>query len=131
MGRLYPLLFLIHLALLLFALIDCLSRDEYELRALPKVVWVLLILLFSPIGAIAYLIAGRPERAARAVPTWASGSGFPERERPRPVAPDDDPEFLRGLAAQRREDEDLLRRWEDDLRRREERLRDRETPPEQ
>jgi hypothetical protein len=129
-GRLYPLLFLINLALLLFALIDCLSRDEFELRALPKVVWVLLILLFSPIGAIAYLIAGRPERAARRAGSWAPGSGFPERERPRPVAPDDDPAFLRGLADQRRQDEELLRRWEADLRRREESLRERENPPE-
>jgi hypothetical protein len=59
---------------------------------------------------------------------WRPGSGFPESQRPRraPVAPDDDPEFLRGLAASRKEDEDLLKNWEADLRRREEELRKRE-----
>jgi hypothetical protein len=130
-GRLFPLLFLIDLALVLFALIDCLSRDEFELRALPKIVWVFVILLFSPIGPIAYLIAGRPERTAGASRTWAPGAGFPERERPRsrPTGPDDDPEFLRGIAAQQREDRELLRRWEADLRRREENLRNGEVPP--
>jgi len=131
-GRLFPLLFIIDLALVLFALIDCLSRDEFELRGLPKVVWVFVILLFSPIGPIAYLVAGRPARAASSARTWAPGSGFPESERPtrRPTGPDDDPEFLRGIAEQQRQDEDLLRRWEADLRRREENLRNRETPPE-
>jgi hypothetical protein len=128
MGRLFPLLFLADLALLVVALIDCLSTDEYEIRALPKIVWVFIILLFSPVGPIVWFVAGRPVRdnAPRA-DAWRPGSGFPEATRPRrEVAPDDDPEFLRRLAKSRREDEDLLRRWEDDLRRREEELRKRE-----
>jgi hypothetical protein len=129
MGRLFPLLFLIDLALLVIALIDCLSSDEYEIRALPKVVWVFIILLFSPIGPIVYLVAGRPQRAARGGgrQVWAPGAGFPERERPRSrgrtTAPDDDPEFLGELARVNREDQEMLQRWEADLRRREEELR--------
>lgn len=131
MGRLFPLLFLIDLALVVIALIDCLSSDEYEIRALPKVVWVFIILLFSPIGPIAYLVAGRPQRATRpARQVWAPGSGFPERERPRPrnrsTAPDDDPEFLGELSRVNREDQEMLKRWEADLRRREEELRRRD-----
>ncbi len=126
MGRLFPLLFLIDLALIVVALIDCLSCEESEIRALPKVVWVFIILLFSPVGPIVWFVAGRPERAPQeGSDALRPGAGFPESTRPRrSVAPDDDPEFLRGLAKAKRDDEELLRRWEADLRRREEELRD-------
>ncbi|TWH68733.1 hypothetical protein JD77_03731 [Micromonospora olivasterospora] len=52
------------------------------------------------------------------------------RDRRRPVAPDDDPEFLESLADRsRRQDQELFRRWEEDLRRREDDLRRREGDP--
>jgi hypothetical protein len=131
MGRLFPLLFLLNMALVVVALIDCLSSDGADIRALPKVVWVFIILLFSPIGPIVWFVAGRPVRAVKSgKEAWKPGNGFPESSRPRQVAPDDDPEFLQGLAKSRREDEELLRRWEDDLRRREGELRDRDKPRE-
>jgi hypothetical protein len=131
MIRLYSLFVLLDLALLVFALIDCLSAEESQIRALPRIAWVFLILLFSPIGAIAWFIAGRPPRAIRMSngEKWRPGSGFPEDERPRrkgPVAPDDDPEFLRGLAGSLKDDEAMMKKWEADLRRREEELRKRE-----
>ncbi|UWP86198.1 PLD nuclease N-terminal domain-containing protein [Dactylosporangium fulvum] len=128
MIRLYGLLFLIDLVVLVIALIDCLSTDEHEVRNLPKIAWVFIILLFSPVGWIAWFVAGRPQQVrAGAGAAWRAGNGFPEATRPRTtVAPDDDPEFLRGLAQSRREDQDLLGRWEADLRRREEELRKRE-----
>ena len=131
--RFYSLFVLIDLALIVIALIDCLSTEEYAVRALPRGVWVLLILLFSPIGAIVWFVAGRPARPVRLSngTTWRPGSGFPENERPArrgPVAPDDDPEFLRGLAASHKEDEHLMQKWEADLRRREEDLRRRSNP---
>jgi hypothetical protein len=128
MGRLLPLLILVDIALLVFALIDCLASDENEIRALPKVIWVFIILLFSPVGPIVWLVAGRPQRAAAGRPgAWAPGAGFPEATRPRrSVAPDDDPEFLRSLAKSHKDDEDMLKRWEEDLRRREDELRRRE-----
>jgi len=130
MGRLFPLLFLVDLALLVVALIDCLSSEEYEIRALPKIAWVFIILLFSPVGPIVWFVAGRPVRTGQpSSDAWRPGTGFPEASQPRrSVAPDDDPEFLRGLAKSRRDDEDLLRQWEADLRRREEELRKRDQP---
>lgn len=127
--RLYGLLFLIDLVMLVVALIDCLSSDEDRVRNLPKVAWVFIILLFSPVGWIAWYAAGRPQ-AVRAGGTWRPGSGFPESERPRSVAPDDDPAFLRELARSRRDDEEMFSKWEADLRRREEELRRREERPE-
>jgi hypothetical protein len=122
----YAVLFLLDLAVLVVALIDCLSVDEGEIRALPRIWWVLLILLFSPIGGIAWFVAGRPQRTAPKPKVWHPGNGFPEAQRPRELAPDDNPEFLRGIAKSRREDEELMRRWEEDLRRREDELRRRE-----
>jgi Phospholipase_D-nuclease N-terminal len=128
MFRLYSLFMLVDLALLVIALIDCLSSEEYAIRALPRVAWVFIILLFSPIGAIAWFVAGRPPRAIRMSngEQWRPGSGFPEDERPMrkgPLAPDDDPEFLRNLAGSLKEDESMMKKWEADLRRREEELR--------
>jgi len=130
--RLYGLLFLIDLVMLVVALIDCLSTDEYQVRNLPKIAWVFIILLFSPVGWIAWFVAGRPHQATRAGggAQWRPGAGFPEDTRPhRSVAPDDDPAFLRDLAKNRRADEEMFAKWEADLRRREEDLRKREPKP--
>jgi hypothetical protein len=127
MGRLIPLLFLLDVALIVVALIDCLSTDDSDIRALPKVIWVFLILLFSPIASIAWFVAGRPAKVAPGSGAAPRG-GFSPASRPRQqVAPDDDPEFLRNLAKSRRDDEELLRLWEEDLRKREDDLRKRES----
>lgn len=132
MFRLYSLFALVDLALIVIALIDCLSAEEYAIRALPRGLWVFLILLFSPIGPIVWFVAGRPARPVQLSngSVWRPGAGFPEHQRPdarrAPVAPDDDPEFLRGLASSRKEDEQIMKSWEADLRRREEELRRKE-----
>lgn len=124
MVRLYGLLFLINLVLTIIALIDCLSTEEGEVRSLPRVVWVFIILLFSPVGPIVWFVAGRPQRLQTSSAEWRPGSGFLAREQSRPLAPDDDPDFLRNRATT--EDEELFRKWEADLRRREDDLRRRE-----
>ena len=133
MFRIYGLFFLIDLVLVVTALISCLSADEGEIQALPRIAWVFIILLFSPVGPIAWFVAGRPPRAIRMSngEKWRPGSGFPEDGRPRArsTAPDDDPEFLRGLAKSNRDDEALLKNWEADLRRREDELRKRDEGP--
>lgn len=128
MPRLLAILVLIDLALLVAALIDCLSVEPQDVRGLPRPLWVVLILFASPVGPIMWFVAGRPVSAPAVgrAPVWRPGTGLPETQKPRPVAPDDDPEFLAGLSrgdGGRREDEDLLQRWEEDLRRREEELR--------
>jgi hypothetical protein len=127
MGRVYVLLFFLGLVLAVFALISCLSAEDGEVRALPRWAWVVIILFFPLLGSIAYFAAGRPQRTGPRSGKWRPGGGFPEAQRPkRPLAPDDDPEFLRQLDAKsKREDEDLLKRWEEDLKRREEDLKKR------
>jgi hypothetical protein len=127
MVRLYGLLFLAQIALAVCALISCLSAEEGAIRALPRVGWVLIILFFPLVGSIAWFVAGREPSARRPRTAWPVGNGSSEHDRRRTVAPDDDPEFLSSLRERaRRDDQELLRRWEDDLRRREEELRRRE-----
>ena len=111
--------------LVLYCLIEAIQTPDAEVRNLPK--WRLDPADPGlPVGRwIAWLLAGRPQRnSARQVP-WPSTqtAGFPEYERPRPIGPDDDPEFLREMKRGNNEQEQLLSRWEEDLRRREEQLK--------
>ncbi len=123
MGRLLPLLALLDLALVVVALIDCLST-EGEIRALPRIVWVFIILLFPPVGPIAWFVAGRPARVTAPADVLLPGTGTGPRA---VVAPDDDPEFLRQVEKRRLDEEsEMLRLWEADLRKREDDLRKRE-----
>lgn len=80
----------------LYALIDCIRTEDDRVKGLPKIVWILLIVFVSYLGPIAWIIAGRDRQ-------WPVPG-----EQKRPVAPDDDPDFLRDL------DIDLKRRDKDD-----------------
>ena len=133
MIRFYSLFVLLDLALVVFALISCLSADEGEIRALPRIAWVFIILLFSPVGPIVWFVAGRPPKAIRMSngKMWRPGSGLGENQRPvKSTAPDDDPECLKNLAAELRDDESMMKKWENDLKRREEELRRKQAEPE-
>lgn len=122
--------FLLEMALLVFCLIDCIQTDSVLVRNLPKVGWILLIIILPLVGGIAWLVAGRPTREQQPRTPWPStgSAGFPEHERPArrrsgPAAPDDDPEFLAGLKRADSEHEEVLERWEQDLKAREAHLR--------
>jgi hypothetical protein len=115
--------FLLVLALWIYAFIDCLNTPESQVRGLPKVIWVIIILLFGEVlvGPVAWLVAGKHRR-----PVTGGGSTPSEwhrSHRTKFVAPDDNPEFLRSLKGENTKDEALLKDWEADLRRREEELR--------
>ena len=83
------LLFLIPIALTIYAVIDAIQTEDSKVQYLPKLVWLVLILLFTPIGAIVWLITGR-QHGPR---TGRKGSTYPSA----PRGPDDDPDFLRNL----------------------------------
>ncbi|MET9496640.1 PLD nuclease N-terminal domain-containing protein [Streptomyces sp. NPDC006552] len=89
--------FLLVLALWIYAFIDCVNTPEEEVRGLPKVVWVLVILLFGEVlvGPVAWLVAGKHRRAPAAGP---APSAWPRGRRATFVAPDDNPEFLASLS---------------------------------
>jgi hypothetical protein len=83
-------------------------------RALPKWVWGLVIVLLAPFGPVLWFLFGRPRPDA--VPA-ATRPAVPLRGRRAYVsrpAPDDDPEFLALLNA-RADQQRRLKRLEDDL----------------
>ena len=92
MIRLLP--WLLTIAVTVYAVVDCIQTDDAQVRGLPKLVWLLLILLFPIVGAIAWFIAGRPQRGTAG--RGPAGRG-PSHRPPPPRGPDDDPDFLRRL----------------------------------
>ncbi|MDF6043063.1 PLD nuclease N-terminal domain-containing protein [Streptomyces sp. NPDC005318] len=118
------LIYLLPLALTIYAFIDCLNTPEDEARHLPKIAWVFIILLFWIVGPIVWLAAGK----MRHVPAGGrTPSEWHRNHRHEWVAPDDNPEFLKALKEENKKDESLLKDWEADLRRREEELKRRES----
>ncbi|MET7798347.1 PLD nuclease N-terminal domain-containing protein [Streptomyces decoyicus] len=115
--------FLLVLALWIYAFIDCLNTPESQVRGLPKVIWVIIILLFGEVlvGPVAWLVAGKQRRPVTG--DGSTPSQWHRNHRTKFVAPDDNPEFLESLKSAKNKDEALLKDWEADLRRREEELR--------
>ena len=77
---------LLSLALTVYCVVDAIQTRDGAARNLPKIAWLILILLFPLVGPVAWLIAGRPRRGTR---------GVTQQRRPR--GPDDDPDFLKDL----------------------------------
>lgn len=104
------LLTLITVGITIYAFIDCLRCTDEEVRNLPRPLWML-ITLVPLVGGLAWLVSGRP------------AAGRPGGPPTRPLAPDDDPEFLRSLDRSFREhrrqvaEEDRRRRLAEETRR--------------
>jgi hypothetical protein len=75
------------LAFAFYAFFDCARSPQEEVRKLPKWAWLLIVFLFSSVGAIFWFLIGKPRRN----PGPGRGS------RGRIIPPDDDPDFLRKL----------------------------------
>ena len=132
---------IISFALLLYFLLDVVLTDAASIRNLPKLVWLVLVVVLPLIGGLVWMIGGRPLSTSlapgggalrdQAAGRSASSRNHPSRSRevggthrrprdpqrtsaPRPRGPDDDPAFLREVS-------DRLRR--------EAQERDRQDPP--
>ncbi len=57
-------LLLLWVALWIAGFVDALTSDATRVRLMPKVVWVILILLFGGLGAIAWFFLGHPRGAS-------------------------------------------------------------------
>jgi len=77
----YVLSVILLLVCIVFTEAHVVQANSEQIRVLPKSLWFALVLLIPAIGMIAYWIFGRPLHTVA----------------PPPVAPDDDPEFLRNL----------------------------------
>ena len=105
------------LFLWIFCIFDVISSEPELVRNLPKLVWLLIVIVVPDVGSIAWLILGRPRGAALSPGATWSRPSRPQRAQ-EPVGPEDSPHFLKSIDEQRR-----LKAWEDDLRRREEELK--------
>lgn len=88
------------LALWLYCVLDAITADESMVRNLPKLTWVFIVIILFDIGAIAWLIAGRPKGPARSLPYKGNTGIPPEYDRPGRASanrPDDDTAFLAQL----------------------------------
>ncbi len=111
--KLQLLAMVVTFALWTYCLVGVISCPPNRVRNLPKLVWVLLVVLFPFVGSIAWLVAGRPtgERANRSAHERAQ-QAFPEYDRPGRAAahdPQRDEEFLRRV---RERAEEQRRRYE-------------------
>ncbi len=101
--------------LAIYALIDCIQTDASQVRGLPKIAWIALIVLVGIVGPVAWLIAGRARKGGSRLSL--PGSRGSTAQPPRTLAPDDDPEFLGRLGSHNAYDRQL-EEWEEELRKR-------------
>jgi hypothetical protein len=91
------LMILVPLALSIYAFIDCITTKEQDVRHIPKPLWAILILLFPLVGSISWLIVGRDRSSAAGGRIGGGSSRRFGRSSGGWVAPDDNPEFLKSL----------------------------------
>jgi hypothetical protein len=120
-------------ALCVYCLIDVIGRDGGDIRNLPKVWWIVLVLLFPLAGSIAWLVAGRPREPRRSA-YERPVTRFPEYDRPGRAAatsPEDDEAFLRSVRERAEEQRRAHRQAQREEQRQEEQERRRSSQPEQ
>ncbi|TPW71537.1 PLDc N-terminal domain-containing protein [Schumannella sp. 10F1B-5-1] len=118
MGKVYFIYGLISLAAVVIAVVDIVRTDDLKIKHLPKFAWVIIVILLSLLGALLWFFLGkdRPERdrAARQARDAGHPVGTGSLRLTRPVAPDDDPDFLLQLRKER-EQEERIRKLEQKL----------------
>lgn len=83
MARLLFVLIAVAVTFMVYSLVDTIFRPARLIRALPKWVWVLIVIFIPVLGGVLWFLIGRGRRSSAPMN--------------RMTAPDDDPEFLRGL----------------------------------
>jgi hypothetical protein len=101
------------LVLWIFCILDVISTEEVLVRNLPKMLWLLIVIILPDIGSIAWLLLGRPAGAGFQLGSQVGVYKPPKRA----IGPEDSPDFLASMERRR------LQSWEQELRRREEELR--------
>jgi hypothetical protein len=79
------------LVVYVYGLIDVIRTDRRQTKGISKPAWIVVQIVLPVIGAVLWFLIGRPHGTG---PTPVSYS--------HPMAPDDDPDFLRNLEIRRR-----------------------------
>lgn len=101
MSRLLITAAVIVVAVTIFAVVDCAMTDAKRTRALPKPVWVVVVLLVPVVGPLLWLFFGK-----------VRGNGVAAK--PVQTTPDDDETFLRSIGIES-DSEERIRKLEEEL----------------
>ena len=87
--------------LMIFAVVDIAVLERSRVRFLPKLAWIVLVVVLPIAGPVIWFIVGRgrPGDAYTVAPTG------PTTHRLGPIAPDDDPDFLGRLHREQEQEE--------------------------
>lgn len=100
MARLLLILALVATAFWVYTIVDCAVQPATRHRGVSKPAWMVIVILLPVLGGILWFVIGRGRSGRVSVVR----------------APDDDPEFLGGLSARARADQDeRIRRLEEEL----------------
>ena len=92
------LLGLIELGLVVYCVLNVVTTPEDQIRHLPKLGWLLLVIVLPLAGGIAWLVAGRPAGPARSRSNSHPGNPANTPSAPaRASNPDDDAAFMASL----------------------------------
>jgi hypothetical protein len=111
-------------AVWIFTLADVAQAPGKDIRTLPKVAWVVIVLLFPVLGSAAWFVLGRPQGPPGPAAGERSAPAFPEYDRPGRSAaadPEKDEEFLKQVRARA---EEQRKRYEAQKKRDQEREQD-------
>jgi len=86
--RVLPILIIV--AMTIFTLVTVVQSPREQVRHLPRWLWFVVVLTLPIIGLATWWLTGRPLNQP-------SADAGPVSRPIRPVAPDDDPDFLRSL----------------------------------
>jgi len=96
---------LIAFAVWVFCIIDVITTPEDQVRNIPKLAWLFIVILLVEVGAVAWLVAGRNwNRQPADLPYRGNrGRGAGPQRGAKAPNPDDDEEFLAQLRARAEE----------------------------
>ncbi len=86
MGRYLPII--IVALLMIYCVVEVAQAPKYAVRRMPRWAWATAVICLPLAGAVGWLLLGRAN---------ADSLGTKKTPKRRPAAPDDDPDFLRGL----------------------------------
>lgn len=94
------------LVIFVYGLVDVIRTEGRLTRGISKPAWIVVMVILPVLGAILWLLIGRPRGAAPVRPAYSH-----------PTSPDDDPDFLRNLEMRRRSqtEADRLKKLKDEL----------------